>query len=990
MKTPGSLPTGILGGAVAALLLAAAGAPAADDFDEFRVKPQQVFEFAENPTVSRDGDKVTITFTSRGYCDVTVAIEETSGSAEATRPGGFSDPGVQPRIIRHLASGVLGATAPEPFEKNSLAQALVWDGKDDQGAYVDNTRNCSVRVSLGLRPRFERTLLWSPHRQRSGLPILAAAPEGVYVFDAVGVDYLRLFDHNGDYVRTVYPFPADKLKDVVGLNWHDFPQGARWPIKESGYQQTLLTSGDNDSIHDKNGARHGGAAAGMAVRGKRLALAYEHLNRLATDGTSGSLPLKGPETGFKIQMGGYGGYGEGEGIIGPSSLAFSPDGATLYMTGYLWRQRSGHSGCYHVVKVVDFAKGEKATVFAGSTALGEFGRDERRFAVPTSVACDSAGRVYVSDFLNDRVQVFDAGGRLLKSVPVEKPAKVMVHRKTGEVFVCSWAPIGIPGDAWRAYDYDPDSVKNTLAQFSPYPECRRMSLVDFPLGRAGQSNVFQAGQLHHVELDSWADGPDPTFWVVSRKFIASRADHRLLYIDQRKVMAEDVWSQGVRVIRHREGEWETLTSFGERAVKAVQRVRPIAHNIQELYVNPTTGRLYVGEADSGATVKAFNELIEADPATGKVRFVRLPFNALDIAFDLKGLIYLRSTDVVARYDPVTWREVPWDYGEELATVTSGMGGNSAPAVSGIVMPTVSPVCFHQGGMSVSPTGNLAVACSNRPKGLEVHHDFEIFGKATQYGKPYRPKMYPGREESSTSCCVHVWDRHGRLIHEDAVRGLPQLDGVHIDRNDNIYVMATPARVLNGTRYFNYMSETLIKFQPGKGKIVAAGKNSPIPLDASEQPKRSMDLSGRWVEGAEWFYGGVGYAGFNTPYAGGGCACWFSRFSMDYFARSFAPEPDRFSVAIVDSAGNLITRVGTYGNVDDGVPLIKDGGPSDPRPLGNDEVSLFHACFTGTHSDRRLFIADLGNARIVSVKLDYRATERVPLPMRPQPNSSNRP
>jgi len=47
-------------------------------YDELKVK------------VTRVGDKVTITFTSKGHCDATVAIEDTKG-----------------RIIRFLASGPL-------------------------------------------------------------------------------------------------------------------------------------------------------------------------------------------------------------------------------------------------------------------------------------------------------------------------------------------------------------------------------------------------------------------------------------------------------------------------------------------------------------------------------------------------------------------------------------------------------------------------------------------------------------------------------------------------------------------------------------------------------------------------------------------------------------------------------------------------------------------------------------------------------------------
>ena len=137
----------------------------ADDLDEFKIKRTSVFEFTEKPSISRKGDRVTIRFTSKGFCDATVVIERKDG-----------------RIIRHLASGVLGPEVPAPFEKNSLEQNLVWDGKDDFGRYVDKREDIHVRVSLGLKPQFERTLFWSPKRRHSRYPQLAcAAEEGVYV-----------------------------------------------------------------------------------------------------------------------------------------------------------------------------------------------------------------------------------------------------------------------------------------------------------------------------------------------------------------------------------------------------------------------------------------------------------------------------------------------------------------------------------------------------------------------------------------------------------------------------------------------------------------------------------------------------------------------------------------------------------------------------------------------------------------------------------------
>jgi hypothetical protein len=154
----------------------------------------------------------------------------------------------------------------------------------------------------------------------------------------------------------------------------------------------------------------------------------------------------------------------------------------------------------------------------------------------------------------------------------------------------------------------------------------------------------------------------------------------------------------------------------------------------------------------------------------------------------------------------------------------------------------------------------------------------------------------------------------------------------------------------------------------------------IALAKTQQPTRPLDLTSAaqgkaWVVDAAWMYGGVGYGGKNI---GIGCACWNARFALDYLNRSFAPEIERYRVAVLDANGNLILRIGRYGNVDEGKPLIADGSPPNPRSIGGDEVSLFHGAYLATHTDRRLFIADPGNSRILSVKLDYHATEKIAL------------
>ncbi len=115
-----------------AVLLVALGASAAD-LDEFKVKREEVFEFAQRPQVARDGDKVTIRFASKGYCDATMAIEDEQG-----------------RIVRYLASGVLGPNAPDPFQKNSAGLSPVFWGLavDRAGRILVTVRGGTV-VCLG-------------------------------------------------------------------------------------------------------------------------------------------------------------------------------------------------------------------------------------------------------------------------------------------------------------------------------------------------------------------------------------------------------------------------------------------------------------------------------------------------------------------------------------------------------------------------------------------------------------------------------------------------------------------------------------------------------------------------------------------------------------------------------------------------------------------------------------------------------------------------
>ena len=929
-------------------------AAAAGDLDEFKIKRQEIFEFTRKPTVTRRGDKVTIAFAVKGYCDATIAIENTEG-----------------KIVRHLISGVLGANAPAPFQKNSKEQVVVWDGKDDRGVYIDDTDEITVRVSLGLKPRFERTLFWSPHKRISNIaPLMAAAPEGVFVFEGLGVDHLRLFDHDGNYVRTIYPFPANKVDAVVGLQKHTFVQdGATLPLKVGYEQATLLTSGS--SAWGGGGHAGGFGATAMAVHGKKIALAFHKINRLATDATSGGLPIQGPSVSFEVP-----GYARRTQIIGPTSIAFSPDGRYLYMTGFVWKTGAhlGNANCFHMVMRMEYAKQDPPQVFLGVRKTDNgYGAGNDRFCAPTGVACDPKGRVYVADYLNNRIQVFSPNAKHLRSIQTPHPATIRIHPRTGEIWVFTWPMIGPSSHVMRQRGFDPRRVQPVLTRLGTFERPTRPDRQPLPGVSASTSGgwIVTGGQVYQTAVDFYIR--EPSIWLVGRKATVSVAEANWMG-------GGGIWShlggwmaRGVRVNRWQRDRWRSVFDFARVARDRVRRVTPASFSRQRLYVNPIDGHLYVCEEQTGAG-KSFYTVMRIDPNSGRITEVRLPFDAEDIAFDIDGRIYMRTDREVMRFDPATWREVPWNYGEERGVVRFASSGSipSVAARSALPIPGRRPVWWHSSGMWVSPKGHLAVACNiaEKPKTRSAKDRYLHGGISTRY----TPPVYPGR---SGSRIIQIFDKHGQLVRGDAVPGMTNADGVGIDNDDNLYVMVAAPRILDGKRYFNEKSETLMKFAPGKVKFLSRGR-APVPLPEALRPKRHPDItkygiSATWAEGADWKYGGVGYGG-----QGGSCTCWHSRFQLDYFARSFAPEVLRFKVAVLDTNGNLILRVGRYGNVDDGTPLIKAGGPKNPRSVGGDEVALAHAAYLGIHTDRRLFIADAGNGRIVSVRLGYHASESVAL------------
>ena len=930
-------------------------------FDEQRPRREENYEFARKPEITRDGDRVTIAFETAGWCDVTIAIEDEQGD-----------------IIRHLASGVLGPNAPEPFQWNTKVQRVVWDGKDDAGVYIDDKDAVTVRVSLGLKPRFERTLFWSPERRAGNVQALAAGPDGVYVLDTGrGVDHIRSFGRDGRYQRTVYPFPADKIEEIPDLMWQTLPDGPTIPVKPNTYQTTLLKGGSGftydysredghyratSNTHD---GKYGWSGRTLAVAGSHLALSGVGFNRLAADGSSGGLPLYGSKVANRrdriYQVGRQHGVTFTDTFV-PQRAALSPDARWLYLT----RRVEVMVGHYHTsahwdghdVQRVNFADGGEPETFLGSEEAGD---EPGQFKKPSDVATDPEGRIYVADHGNHRVQVFSPDGEWQKSIDVKYPAQVSVHQRTGEIYVFCW-PMPrhgrrinyTTGGGWTPEELPPygdvPATRTRLHKFAPIEQDAK-PLNAWPLPM--RPTRARRGYSRNVgDIDSWAD--PTTIWITP---------------------GPSCDPQNVLVLRENGDELERVRDFHTEAERTTLRTRHAPWQRQRLYLNPADGMLYVGEGTSREG-KSFQQVIRIDPRTGRLRKIDLPHNSEDMAFDRDGHVYLRTRDMITRYQPDTWREVPFDYGEhrEREGYPDGGGDRTTEVVSGATFPGNRG--WHQGGMHLNARGDIVIGVL-----YEVDPRSRLEDGEVHQGERFEPRMYPGRRYDPGGrfggMLIHILDRHGQMVHADAVPGLIHAQhGVALSADRQIFLLAHRARAYDGESGWNPLSGTLIRLTPGQNRFLSAF-GAPVPMDSP--PDRLPDLfAGRnrgrtWVEGAHWFYGDAGWSSYNSS-GTSLCSCHNSRFALDYFDRSFTPEVARYNVGVVDSRGNLILRVGQYGNADDGQPLVRDGGPPNPRSIGGDEVALFHPAYLATHSDRRLFIADAGNARIVSVKLSYHTDE----------------
>jgi hypothetical protein len=193
----------------------------------------------------------------------------------------------------------------------------------------------------------------------------------------------------------------------------------------------------------------------------------------------------------------------------------------------------------------------------------------------------------------------------------------------------------------------------------------------------------------------------------------------------------------------------------------------------------------------------------------------------------------------------------------------------------------------------------------------------------------------------------------------AISGFDNRAGcIRVDRAGNLYVGW--GRVLKGHRppagyekdeAYRVANGVVLKFGPKGGH-----KASPAFT------QKDADSPTLGFENVERIYGDL--APFSAWRCDGSCICCKPRFDVDDFGRLYIPNALTFSVAIVDNAGNPITRFGQYGNFD-----AKGPQSAEPKPA----VPLGWPTGIGVSGDH-LYVGDVLNHRVVQVELTHTLSE----------------
>ncbi len=933
---------------------------------------ENVFAFTQKPSVKLVAkDKYEISFAVKGNCDVVASIVDEKGT-----------------VVRHLGAGVLGANAPAPFQKSSLSQKILWNGKDDLGIYVREPEKLRVKIQLGLKPGFHKRLGGtSPYNLPGNAIAVGMGPDAAYVFSrSSDQTYIRKFGLDGSYVASLVPPPANLPEEKLqGMGWVEYEPG-----KKALQAPLVFTSIAGRGYYFQGICGKSTWAAKPVVIGERLYFANagstfgtaKEPSLVYWVGTDGSTEAAGLEGRPLAKV--------GSGHLKPR-LAVSPDNKWIYMVGLTGGRIKGTNPVVLRLAVGDTEPGK---VFIG--VFNKPGSDNAHINNPTDVACDAKGRVYVTDNFNKRIQVFSPEGTHLKSIEIDRPRVICVHPKTGAIYVQHLGRVR-------------GRTVNRITKFTSLENPKEEFHMD-----------DMATDV--MVLDS--NSAKPRLWLAGNVNTGG-ANYDNIYKQFRP---------GVTVWEEDGTTWKKIRDFDEIAKKEAAENymgRWSAGIFDHVSCDDVRGQVYYQHWRDEA--KVFD--LKTGDLVRRVRF-RGPMN--DIDFDRKGYLHAHfdagfNMPGVARLDPnraepykamgiakgiLEYPEVPYDYGTPKAKKEE-----KGHRWIGILPVKDQPGAkFFQDGFGVNMRGEMAVQSNIYyvPKMLEKGWELADMGRQFQALKTgirgsgnaapeyrysqfmkyvmekekegeivYSIKRRPGLPISGAT--VWTYESSGELRAECAAIAPHSIGGVQMDEDGFVYFGQTSTKLVEGKPFLdnrggNYGTKP--RPSPGAGvpgnarprtgiyakvkpeKVRVLLKEAKIPLDPL--PESRTDIAGSrgykgqaWIEGAEWIY-----AGMSPLMIASGCSCPSSRPYLDWHKRSFVPETYRHSIGVLDANGNLIMHIGKYGNFDSG------NGAKSRIPVGGDNIALNLVRFV-SGTDNYLVMDDWGE-RLTVLQLNYHEEAVAPI------------
>lgn len=908
-----------------AFLLAAVAplALAAEEINPYngRQVREETFEFAEKPTVEKRGAKYVIRFASRDACDATVAIMDKDG-----------------KIVRHLASGVLGPNAPWPFRQDSLAQQIEWDGKDDEGRPAPP--GCRVKVGLGLTARLDRFLGWQPDAMlikeanglavgpRGNLFVLTGGHEGSGL--PASSPHVYVFDSSGTYQRTILPpnasMPAER---ATFMNWAKTATGKDVPARQMSYIMNTI-------CQNRHWADTSSQAPVVTADGRFVFLVDGRDSRslVMVDVRDGATP---PGSIVEVEK------SPADALFdGPVYMALSPDGSWLYLSSAFSspQSRGGRKKTEpgHCVFRMSMREPGPPDLLVGE--LGKPGKDNAHLNRPAGLACDKSGRLYVADYENGRIQVFKPDGTHTKTVEIENPRVIVVHPRTGEIYV-----IQAEHRSW------------TLV---------KLGSLDDPAIKASLS-LSWGHTPPALALD--ATHSPPVLWSARQQWKRSA---EIVRIEDR---GSELLETPGGVVKQVEG-WEWWRGWAHSTCLAASRTR------DELMLRDT----FMVRLD-GRSGEIIEEVFEQSHSP-----VRNWFGATFVVAGPRGRYWMqlqrqlgtKEMHVVC-YDPDQGQFVSLPHGSPLPEATYKdaplVGITSWHAAAGRNFPDI---------MGVAPNGDLYIPFGITP---EVKDELSRAG----FEPPSEEsRMYHGAPMGSL---LRVYSSDGKLKCPNALPGLGPSNGIRIGRTGAVYIVLAcqpvgqnaPEGLAPDVAWDRHIWGTLVKFDSSFDKFPIGKLAGRWEGEEPEDPTHVYSRTGPTrIENMLWDYAGVS----PQPMGGGMacCTCWRSCFDLDGFERSFVPASHTCTVNVLDANGNIVMRIGGYGNADSRgkqspVPDPKTGEyrprrPEDPKnlksPLAEPEIAFLEPAVTAV-TGNALYVHDRGNERIVRAVLDYHAVATVPLP-----------